>query len=569
MLFFSHNRLEQQNMTKITLPEKRQVGHLTLLRQGRKISLNEYNALTIDEQLSMVHNTKGKEKYDLLINSKYVEKIVPQLHPQELYLTVNSLGTEYSLELLSLASARQITLLLDLDCWDGDTLSPILSLAWLEILLGTGEEKVCELVRELEPEILTLFLKKHLIITRGLEAYDDDDAENAKRLESLYDVQYASENAAKVIGAILKIWQDREQENYLLIMEMIRSENLSVLEEEVYQIRNNRLLDLGIVPASEARAIYSYINPDTFKPGGKPDFRLEAEDVQLPAALIACAEPQNLLAEIISGGVDHETGCELLFLANRRMSADNIDLADDQDVAETFQSTYDILNLALEFLAGKDLETAKQIFRNTYLLQLFQLGHSLLKRCQQQAQDIASGRLYPYFDYHDQLFIDSLLQNPAVLSLNETAEQPAGLQKITTREQLEQAQSKLKQMSALEALFTSVLPFDLPAHEYEDGDHPTLSGVFLTAVANQLLERGFSPVPLVKDDLPLLRDKTFTDGTLSESFKENIHSSMAQYSVECRFFAEFCLDSWEQIFTSLNETSTEATFHGELLVTIK
>ena len=183
-------------MTKITLPSERQVGHLTLLRQGRNISLAEYNALSTDEQLNMIHQARGKQKYDLLINAQQVEKLVPQLHPQELYLTINELGAEYSTELLTLATPEQLTTLLDLDCWDEDSLSPVLSLYWLELLLSTGEEKICQLAREMEPEILTLFLKKHLFITRGLEAYDDDDAENAKRMEGIYDIQYASENAA-------------------------------------------------------------------------------------------------------------------------------------------------------------------------------------------------------------------------------------------------------------------------------------------------------------------------------------------------------------------------------------
>ena len=203
-----------------------------------------------------------------------------------------------------MASTEQLTTLLDLDCWEGDNLSPALSLFWLELLLSTGEDKVCQLVREIDPEILALFLKKHLIITRGLEAFDDDEAENAKRLEGIYDIDYASENAAKIIGAILNIWQGREQESYLLIMEMIRSENLTVFEEEIYQTRSNRLLDLGIIPAIEAKGIYSYIDPETFSPGGKSNFHLEADNLKNPAALLACAKPHNLLAQLLSDGIN-------------------------------------------------------------------------------------------------------------------------------------------------------------------------------------------------------------------------------------------------------------------------
>ncbi|MCK4691331.1 MAG: hypothetical protein KAT20_05965, partial [Desulfuromonadales bacterium] len=225
-------------MNPINLPTERQVGHLTLLRQGRKLSLKEYNALTTTEQLEMIRQAHGKQKYDLIINSDYAETLTPQLHPQELYLTVNELGAEYAIELLMLASPEQIITLLDLDCWNRDSLSEVLSLHWLELLLNTGEKQVCRLAKKIGSEIWALFLKKHLTIIRGLEAYDDDDADNARRLESIYDIEYASENAAKIIGALLQIIWRNDQETYLLIMETIRSENLSLLEEEVFQARN-------------------------------------------------------------------------------------------------------------------------------------------------------------------------------------------------------------------------------------------------------------------------------------------------------------------------------------------
>jgi len=556
-------------MTKISLPAQRQVGHLTLLRQERNISLAEYNALTTAEQLLLIHQARGKQKYDLLINAQQIEKLIPQLHPQELYLTINELGAEYSTELLMLASTEQLTTLLDLDCWDQDNLSPVLSLYWLQLLLSTGEEKICQLARQMEPEVLALFLKKHLIITRGLEAYDDDDAENAKRLEGLYDIQYSSEDAAKIIGAILKIWLDREQESYLLIMEMIRSENLSVLEEEVYQTRSNRLLDLGIIPAIEARDIYSFKDPETFSIGGKVDFQLEAENLHNPAALLTQAEPHKLLAEILAGGIDHDLACELLFLANRKMSADNIDVAEADSVAETFQSTYDTLNLALEFLAGKDLDKADAIFRNTYLLNLFQLGYSLVKKLQTRAKNISTGQIYPFLDYPELLFIDSLQLTQLTPAQKAAGNEEDNLQPITSIKDLERVERRLKQIESLQDLFIDRLPFKLPNIETEIEEYPSLSGIFLTAVANQLLGKDFTPTPLAITDMPVLKSKTFDDDQISAGFRRDIHASMQQLAPGCDFFVQFCLEIWTEIFQELDEVTNESPYADSLLLAEK
>ena len=555
-------------MTKISLPSKRQVGHLTLLRQGREISLAEYNALTTDEQLNMIHQVRGKQKYDLLINAQHVEELVPQLHPQELYLMINELGAEYSTELLTLASPEQLTTLLDLDCWDEDVLSPVLSLYWLELLLNTGEEKVCQLAREMEPELLTLFLKKHLFITRGLEAYDDEDAENAKRMEGIYDIEYSSENAAKVIGAILKIWEGREQQSYLLIMEMIRAESLPILEEEVYQTRSNRLLDLGIIPSIEAKAIYSYIDPEAFSPGGKTDFHLEADSLQHPAALLTYGSPNNLLADVLAGGVNHDLASELLFLANRKMSADNIDMAETKSVAAAFQATYDTLNLALESLAGADPAKAEKIFHSTYLLHLFQLGYSLIKKRQARAEQIRSSHIYPFLDYPELLFIDSLLQDPPCLYHQADEDESSKLQLITSTKELDLVDHRLAQVESLQKLFSTDLPFELPQLETEADETPSLSGVFLTAVANQLLKKDFAPTPLPKTDFSLLKDRTFSDNQISEDFCRNIYDSMRQLSPDCDFFVQFCLETWEQIFQNLDMGTEESPITSTLLVEI-
>ncbi len=533
-------------MTGINLPNERQVGHLTLLRQGRQISIKEYNALSSSERLELVRQAQGKKKYDLLINAVDAQQLTPQLHPQELYLTINELGSEYSVELLMLASTEQITTLLDLDCWDGDAVSPVLSLFWLQLLLATGPDKVCQVAQQIEPEILAIFLKKHLTIIRGIEAYDDDDVENANRLENLYDIEYASEDAAKIIGAFLRVLLEMAQDTYLLLMEMIRSEIAATLEEEVFQNRNIRLADLGFVPSVEARNLYTFTDPEQFVPGGKSDYHIEAEGLQNPAALLSQANPENLLAEVLTNGLSHELATELCMLVNRKMSADGTDISSTADVGVSLKELYDILNLALEQQTGTDVDKAQQLVTKTYLIQLFQHGHSLQLQTQDRAQELLTGPIGPYLDYPEQLFLDALADKPPTLYIEASDGSPSSLQSINTLKNLELVKSRLDQIFDLQRLFTELLPFKLPENEENQTAGLSLSVLFLTAIANRLLGRPFAPTSLAPEDLILLKTQTINNGELVAEFNQSVRTIPQQFGINCLIFIDFCLNCWQE-----------------------
>ncbi len=542
-------------MAKITLPKERQVRHLKVLRQQREISYAEFATLTLNEQLDIVNRYSGKQKYDLLLNSQNAEQLVPRLHPQELYLTINELGAVDSVDLLALSSPEQVTLLLDLDCWDGDTLSDVLSLRWLELIAGTGEHKLCQLAREIEPEIFALFLKKHLTIIRGIEAYDDDDAENSRRLESLYDIHYHSEDAAKIIGKLLSLWQENEQETYLLIMEMIRSENLSVLEEETFLARSNRLLDLGLIPSHEANSIYSYLDPDTFQPGGKTDYALEAEDQAPPFALLANAQPGNLLGEILAAGITHETACELLHLVNRKLSADKTDISDSKEIGLSLQNIYDTINLALEYITNFDQEKSVKVLQTTYLLHLFQLGHTLVAQKQHRVQQFMKHELYPYIDFPELLFIESLLETPALFYRPPYGDHPSELTNINTLQTLILVDNRIEQIESLFRLFSEKLPFSIPKSQGYKEEQQTLSAYMMTAVANSLLGKDFVPTPLCQNELIKLKANTVADKETFTVFTEQTKQLFRNYCLNCDFFHAFGLELWADFFLNLDETS--------------
>ncbi len=512
-----------------------------------------FHQLPIKEQLAQIHLAHGKDKHQLIFNCSKPEVLVPRLHPQELYLTINELGAEDSLELISLASTDQIALILDLDCWDRDTLDPDASLNWLDFLQNCDEDKICQLAREAEPETLALMLKKHLTIIRGLEAYDDDDAENAKRLEAIYDIEYRSEDAAKIIGALIKVWQEREQDHFLQIMEILRSESETILEEEVYQRRSARLLDLGIIPLLEAREIYAWVNPETFSTQDKKDFQLEAETLPNPMALLKAATPHHLLAGILEDGIPHEIACEMLHLVNRKLSADNVDLSLPAAIREALQETYDCINLALEYLAKKDLEKASLIFHDTWLQRLFQLGHSLISREVNRARAIKKQTVFNYFDESQTLFVDLLTQQPVRFYCEGCSASPDNISPISTMEQIQRIEGRLTQLESLIKLFCGPFACLLRELSPEAKDSHSLSGILMTAMANQALGHGFSPTPLDLTQLSQLKNHTIVANKPTEPFSSNTRQTILTADNSCSFFAYNCLEQWCDFFRLFDE----------------
>ncbi len=543
--------------------------------EPQRIRATELNRLHQSERLEIIRNSRGKMKYEMLLDARDCEQLVPMLHPQEIYLTVSELGPEYTSELLLLASTAQITTLLDLDCWEGDQLDRKATLQWLSLLLETGEMKVHRTIAEMEPELFVLMLKSFITITAGPEAYDDDSADgNANRLEGLYDINYHYEESAKIIGGLLKIIQQKDQQIWMHLLEMTRSELDSVLEEEVYQARSNRLLDYGFSSPAEARSIYTRVDPGSFVPASGKEFDLEADGLQSPLPLLRLAQPGGLLAEILSSGIDHSLATELCLLANRKMAADLIDLSREEEVSLALAQLYDGLNLGLEHLVGNDVVRAEAIFKNTYLQQVYQLGHSLVANLADQAKTLLSTPAGKLFDGPYRRFIDSLQQNPPLLFCGIRVGDPQQPEAIRTRKQLDYIATILQQLELQQRIFDELLPDDLTQLEnldlagcnIETGTDLTLSDLFLTSLANQLLGAAFTPQPLAASELTTLYRLVVQNGKLNPQIIEQVRRQLDQQLAGASGFADYCLEIWQEDFCQMEETEIDPRYLSGLIV---
>lgn len=550
-------------------------GRNFFVAEPQRISAVELNRLTQAERLEKIRNSRGKTKYEMLLDAKDGDQLTPRLHPQEIYLTVSAVGPEYAAELLLLTSTEQIVTLFDLDCWEGDCIDPKATLQWLSLLLETGEAKVYRTISEMEPELFVLFLKSFIKVVAGPEVYDDDDnIRNAKRVDGLYDIDYRDEESAKIVGGILNILQQGDQENWMLLLEMVRGELDSVLEEEVYQSRSNRLLDYGFLPPAEARSIYTIVDPDSYKPESGKRFDLESDGLQSPLPLLRLAQPGGLLAEVLSSGIDHSLATELCLLANRKMTADLVDLSHEENVSQSLSQLYDGLNLGLEHLTGNDVVRAGAIFRDNYLQQIFQVGHSLVHKLAERGKALLSTPAGKLLDGPFRRFVENLQQSPPSLFCGIRIGDPQQPEMISSLRQLTCIETILRQIELQQQIFTEILSveqdqleqLDLSDCNIEELTDLTLSDLFLTALANQLLGGEFIPQPLNTSELPTLHRLLVQNGGLNPQIVEQVRDQLDAQLPGASEFADYCLEIWQEEFCQLEEAEIDPHYLSGLII---
>jgi len=548
------------------------------ISEPARISAAELNRLPRAERLEMIRNTHGKAKYDMLLNATDGDKLTPMLHPQEIYLTVSEIGPEFASELLLMASTDQITTLIDLDCWEEDHLDPKTTLEWLSLLLETGPTKVSQTIAEMEPELVALILKSFIRVVAGPEAYDtDDDIGNANRLEGLYDIDYRDDEAAKIVGGLLKALQLEDEQAWIQLLELVRAELDSVLEEEVYQSRNNRLSDFGFMTPAEARSIYTSVDPDTFKPTAGKRFDLESEGLQNPLPLLRMAQPGGILAEVLASGIDHSLATELCLLANRKMAADLVDLSREESVSSSLSQLYAGLNLGLEHLADQDVTRATEIFSDSYLQQIYQVGHSLVKILADRGKALLATPAGKLLDGPYRRFIDSLQQNPPEFFCGIRIGDPQQPEAIRTLRQLAHIEAILQQIELQQEIFRVLLSLDpnqaesldLSGCNIETASDLTLSDLFLTALANQLLGGDFTPQPLAVCELPTLQRLLVEDSKLNPQLVEQVRNQLDAQLPGASTFADYCLEIWREEFCQLEENEINPRYLSGLIIRLK
>ncbi len=532
-----------------------------------------FQSLPVGDQLDMVLKARGKERLHYLFLSEDPEQLVQQLPELEVFLTVKEVGEKDSLELISLTTPEQFQYLLDLDFWKKDRLNPEKVLPWMELLIESGEKKVTQFIESTDPEFIALLLKKFLeVTTMEGEALETRDRIPLFTLDQYYYINFKGKGVREIFQPFLEIFYRVDHRGFRRLMDSLLVELESELEETGFRLRNARLADYGFPDFEEALEIYRFLNPDSLtgeersrhvtsrEEGGKGGsvYYLTFQD-QSPFF-------SSVFSEIDDLDEQDRLKQEITALCNKAIVAEAVDLSNIAAMERTVERVYHYLNLGLLYLSKEDRIKAVQTLRSLPLQRLFQCGVSTTILLRRKAESILKG---PWFSNaqenlvfldppHFEMFEGILRRRPA-LYRNWVYED------FKTLQDLEEAEKFLESLQGVVNFVAGELKvnprklkeMDLSGCYPEDYREVTLSTIFLTSLANHMLNGSFQFEAVEQARLKDFLDRVFErdaegKGVIRMEVKEGLREWLSSIESEdsrrqhLLAFQDFCLDLLEE-----------------------
>lgn len=326
----------------------------------------------------------ARARMEALLASPDAGALVQALPPEQLYATVAEVGLADAAELVQLASPGQFQTLVDLGGWKRDTLDPHGLLEWLGAARGDEAEPFLSKLHGIDLELLESMLRAFTVV-HDLEETPDppvegvtiDSADRRYRIEmKLEDPEQAA------LRVLLLDLMAEDPFGFSRLMEAVRWEVPSELEEVALRFRWARLADLGFPDREAAAGLYAAVRlpPAPAASAGAGLARSGGRRVDFVQAALEGLDP-----------VEAENAREeLRGVYNAALVADGADPGDLDALRAAAERARDTLGLGLEFLTGGDPRRAPAVVRETPFRQVFQTGFSLGLRLRHRADRLAA-----------------------------------------------------------------------------------------------------------------------------------------------------------------------------------
>lgn len=350
----------------------------------------------------MLPSGDAAQQIKALIERDDTDAAVKALDPQTLFNLIKAAGFDQGVDLIPYTTPDQMQAFFDFDTWRRDQLLSARMHRWVGALIEeTSDAQFKLVVRELDSELLAIYFK------RGLQVYLTDNGRIPEDVpdEAVLspDFQYAliypeDESHATNLRNIINRLFELDRVLAWTLIEAVRWELPSEMEEYAYRWRNARLQDHGFVPKDEAMAVYRLLDPVALReqieqniPNTKPALQTPAHQ-DLPTVLTSEFSDEFFILQILGVIEDQHKVRELLYelhgLTNRTLIADGIEPGELNSGRQVIRRTLGYLSLGLEHLSRAKHERAQEIVQQLALRDILRAGYTIVVRLQHQARQL-------------------------------------------------------------------------------------------------------------------------------------------------------------------------------------
>ncbi len=344
--------------------------------------------LTLKEELSRVLASTPSERARTIIDSTYTQQILEQLPAQETYLIIKDAWGSDSQILLQYVPPEAISRFIDLDCWEKDTLSVDNVMEWLWELYNASFDALDQALETIDLEILVLLFQSYIEVVHVIptdEHIPDLMDEGFESLDNNYFYRITHEDdRSSLVKEILSVLFTNHQDLYYSILEGVMFEMRSSMEENSYEQRSLRLMEMGFPPPDEALSIYQHIRREKLLNQGILEEKTPIinKNHMLPTVYLDrfSQGKQLLVSALARAGQDTRDRFvyEMIYLANKIIMADFRPLNEMSEIQHSMEKATSLTNLGLSVAVKEKGLPPETILGTMNADTLFSIGYNVI-----------------------------------------------------------------------------------------------------------------------------------------------------------------------------------------------
>ncbi|MCD6184719.1 MAG: hypothetical protein J7K84_02840 [Deltaproteobacteria bacterium] len=383
------------------------------MNQKNEILLQK--AKELHESRERILGLPPEKALDAILEAEHPGAVVQSFQEDDFYFLINDIGLNDSVELLSLASARQWEYIVDIETWDRDRINLKAVTQWIHTLLAVSPKRLVKWLIDEKKELIEFYIFKNFEMKirehdqepseLGDGFFTDDDTFYIKaRLNPYGEISDSAMDDQEYDPESIPA-EDEETEQTQKLMEFIKQisiydhilyqnillESASILpsevEEEEYRLRNVRLAEKGFLPFEEAIDIYSPLKAQDIKKLGQK-ITAVASDINpfrsAPQYPLSNLKIKNIFTQALETIRDdkaiEQIQQEFAGLANQIISADQKLVKGRADLRRIVEKVCGYLNIGLESLSKELYITGKKniaaYIKKYPLALIFRIGYS-------------------------------------------------------------------------------------------------------------------------------------------------------------------------------------------------